>query len=191
MSRRAFLGWVGTAALPGCGPTITGRLSAPAPPAPTPPAPTPPAPASPQRLGAVAFDLFTLFDPRGVDQRVSAVVSDQPGFAATWKAKLFEYSWLRGASGQYVNFEVLVQDALSYAARAHRVTLSEAARAELESAFTELAPWPDSAHVLERLRARGLKLAPLANFAPRMIERLLGHSKLLDHFDAMSSTFQA
>jgi 2-haloacid dehalogenase len=135
--------------------------------------------------------LFTLFDPRGVDQRAEAVLPDKPAFAATWKAKLFEYSWLRAAADQYVDFEVLVKDALAYAARAHQVSLADSDRALLENAFTELTPWPDSASVLERLRARGLKLAPLANFAPRMIERLLGRANLLDHFDALISTDQA
>lgn len=145
----------------------------------------------PGGVRAVAFDLFTLFDPRGVDRRVTEVLGEQPAFTATWKTKLFEYSWLRAASRQYRDFEALSGDALSYAARAHDVTLSATARHAIASAFTELDAWPDSALVLQQLRQRGLKLAPLANYAPRMIERLLGRAQLLEHFDALISTDRA
>lgn len=178
MSRREFLCWAGALSVSGCAtprPAVEATATAASPPAAAP-------------IRAVAFDLFTLFDPRGVDQRVAAVVGNNPAFAATWKTKLFEYSWLRAASGQYRDFESLAGDALSYSARAHGVVLSDAARSALAGAFTELEPWPDSAAVLEQFRTRGLKLAPLANFSPRMIDRLLGRAQLLDHFDALIST---
>lgn len=181
MSRREFLGWASALWLSGCAkPRLAAEATATA-------ASLPAA----RNIRAVAFDLFTLFDPRGVDQRIAAVVGENPAFATTWKTKLFEYSWLRAASGQYRDFENLAEDALSYSARAHEVVLSDQARAELAGAFTELEAWPDSAAVLEQLRARGVKLAPLANFSPRMIERLLGRAKLLDHFDALISTDRA
>lgn len=140
---------------------------------------------------AVAFDLFTLFDPRGVDRRVTEVVGDNPAFAATWKTKLFEYSWLRAASGQYRDFQALVQDALSYATRAHHVELSAPARARLEAAFVELEAWPDSQDALQALRTRGLGLAPLANFSPTMIRSLLGRAGLVQEFDDLISTDRA
>lgn len=178
MSRRRFLRWLGAASLSGCATTSAGSE-----------APT----RSPRSGGirAVAFDLFTLFDPRGVDRRVTAVLGEQRAFAALWKTKLFEYSWLRAASGQYRDFEALSGDAMSYAARASGLELSASARKELANAFTELDAWHDSAEVLQELRGRGLKLAPLANFAPRMIEGLLGRAQLLDHFDALISTDRA
>lgn len=172
MSRREFLRWVGVASLPSCAANRTAAVL----------------PGARRSIRAVAFDLFTLFDPRGVDHKVASVLGDQRAFAATWKRKLFEYSWLRAAAGQYRDFEALAGDALSYAARAHDVALSEAARSELSGAFTELEPWPDSAEALRQLRERGLKLAPLANFTPRMIEQLLGRARLLDQFDALIST---
>jgi 2-haloacid dehalogenase len=174
MSRREFLRWACAASVSGC--AAPGAVTAP-----------------PKAGGirAVAFDLFTLFDPRGVDRQVNQVLGEQRAFTATWKAKLFEYSWLRAASGQYRDFEALAGDALSYAARAHDLTLGDIARQELAHAFTELDTWPDSAEVLRQLRQRGLKLAPLANFSPRMIERLLGRAQLLGQFDALISTDQA
>jgi len=174
MSRREFLGVMGGALAAACAQrTQSAREPAP----------------SPKR--AVAFDLFTLFDPRGVDQRVARLVGNAPGFSATWKSRLFEYSWLRAASNQYRDFEGLVHDALTHASRAHGVALTSSTREELQASFTELVAWPDSAATLELLRARGFQLAPLANFSPRMIEQLLDHAKLRHHFDALISTDRA
>ena len=121
MSRREFLRWAGALSVSGCAAprsAVKATATAASPPA---------APA----VRAVAFDLFTLFDPRGVDQRVAAVVGDNPAFAATWKTKLFEYSWLRAASGQYRDFENLAGDALTYSARAHDLVLSDTARSAI------------------------------------------------------------
>lgn len=139
------------------------------------------------RVRAIAFDLFTVFDPRGVEQRVSDLVG-VPALALTWKTRLFEYCWLRAAAGRYADFERLTRDALDYAARAHAVTLSDAVRTRLLAAFTELPPWPDAAETLRELRARGYRLAPLANFAPGMIETLLRNAGLRSAFDAVIST---
>lgn len=174
MSRRRFLTLLGGASLNAC---ASARSSV---------SRTPITHAS--GIGAVAFDLFTLFDPRGVDLRVAEVVGDRPGFAAAWKTKLFEYSWLRAASGQYRDFQVLVRDALLHAERAHGVELSGTARTRLEAAFVELEPWPDSKGVLRELRARHLKLAPLANFSPAMIRSLLTGAGFAQDFDDLIST---
>jgi 2-haloacid dehalogenase len=151
-----------------------------------------PAPRAPSAgagvIRAVAFDLFTIFDPRGVDERVAAVVGDVPAFAASWKGKLFEYCFLRAASAKYVDFAQLVRDALAHAARKHEVSLTPAARAQLEAAFCELSPWPDSVAALERIAAQGVRLAPLANYAPRMIDSLFAHAGVGRLFEARIST---
>jgi 2-haloacid dehalogenase len=134
MWRRNFLQLAGYSALAACGsPSAASRAAA----------------ASPGAVRAVGFDLFTVFDPRGVDHRVAEVVPDQPAaFAATWKTRLFEYNWIRAAAGQYVAFDRLVDDALDFAARSHRIELAAPARAHLAAAFTELAPWPDRGGLL-------------------------------------------
>src|SRR5689334_114529 len=87
MSRRQFLTWVSAATVSACATAVPPVVA--------------PASTGPTRIRAVAFDLFTLFDPRGVDSRVTEVLGDRPDLVATWKTKLFEYSWLRAASGQY------------------------------------------------------------------------------------------
>jgi 2-haloacid dehalogenase len=184
MQRRSFLHLAGGVALAGCaarggvagagvgvGPARRGTVAA-------------------DPIGAVAFDLFTIFDPRGVDRRVAEHVRevDAGAFAAAWKSRLFEYSWLRAAAGRYVAFDQLVVDALRYAERKLDVALAPAVRDQLAGAFTALEPWPDARDVLRGLRARGLRLAPLANFAPSMIAALLGAGGVTDLFEHQIST---
>lgn len=143
-----------------------------------------------QPIQAVAFDLFTIFDPRTVDRRVAALLpgADARAFATTWKSRLFEYSWLRAAGGRYLPFDRLALAALRYTERAHHVALTPQLRDELVAAFTTLDVWPDASVVLHRLRARGLRLAPLANFAPAMIAALLAHHELTALFEHQLSS---
>jgi 2-haloacid dehalogenase len=152
------------------------------------------APVTPARakgLRAVAFDLFTIFDPREVDRRVASLLSEDGTFATAWKTRLFEYSWIRAAAGQYVDFEHLVHDALVHVAGARGIRISAGTQSELERAFTELPLWPDSLEALGELHARGLELAPLANFSPRMIEKLITRSGSRALFSTLISTDQA
>jgi len=177
MSRRKFLTLVSGATLDACAAAL--------------PSPVATSNAGATPIRAVTFDLFTLFDPRGVDARVTEVLGNRPDFVATWKTKLFDYSWLRAASGQYRDFQALVHDALVYATRAHAVELSASAFGKLEDAFTELQAWPDSKETLGNLRQRGLKLATLANFSPAMIRALVNRAGLADDFDELISTDRA
>ena len=183
MWRRNFLQLAGYSALAACGTSS---------PASRPAVSTTPGSSgapSPRAVRAVGFDLFTVFDPRGIDHRVAEVIPGEPAaFAATYKTRLFEYSWIRAAAGQYAPFDRLVDDALDFAARTHHVELTGPARARLAAAFTELTAWPDAAAVLRELRGRGLRLAPLANFAPSMIDALLGHAGMRELFDDQIST---
>jgi 2-haloacid dehalogenase len=141
---------------------------------------------------AVAFDMLTLFDPRTVERRTATVIADDPaGFAAAWKTRLFEHCWLRALAGAYVAFDRLVADTLAATARIRKVQLTDAARDHLASVFSELDPWPDAGDALRALRERGLRLAPLANFSPRMIHALLASAKLDALFDQQISTDEA
>jgi 2-haloacid dehalogenase len=193
MSRRAFLRLVGGAALlapltGSCLPSPRPAPSAPAPPAPAPPAPEPAA-APPRPIRAVAFDLFTIFDPRSVTAAVEAAVPGRgAAFALAWRTRQFDYAWLRAAGGRYVDFRTITDDALAVTAREQRLELAPAARARLVDAYTELTPWPDSVATLRALRQAGLRLAPLANYSPPMIAALLRHAGLEDLFEHQIST---
>ncbi|MDQ3341011.1 MAG: haloacid dehalogenase type II [Myxococcota bacterium] len=141
------------------------------------------------RIRAVAFDLFTIFDPRSIDAAVSAEVpTDGAALAQLWKLRTFEYCWLRAAADRYLRFDRIVADALAHALATRKLTLDPAAHQRLIAAWTELAPWPDAEASLVRLRDRGLVLAPLANFSPDMIEALLTRAKLRPLFAHVIST---
>jgi 2-haloacid dehalogenase len=143
-------------------------------------------------IQAVAFDLFTLFDPRGIDRQVASVLEGAPtAFATTWKSRLFESCWLRAAAGRFAPFDRLVLESLAHAARVHGVEVSRAARVQLASAFTALELWPDARDAVRELRARKIRLAPLANFSPGMIEALLAGVDLRASFELQISTAEA
>jgi 2-haloacid dehalogenase len=80
---------------------------------------------------------------------------------------------------------------LAAAASARGITLSETASAELVAAWGKLSAWPDTREALAAFRARGLRLAPLANFAPTMLDDLLRQANLSSSFDAVISTDRA
>lgn len=175
--RRAFLGFLTGAALVGA----HGRAGAAA-----------PLRAARGRIRAVAFDLFTIFDPRSV---VAVAESIVPGRARelceSWRLRQFEYSWLHTSAGTYRDFHAITDDALTYAARAHGITLSGEARRTLVASYERLTPWPDSRDALQSMKRAGLRLAPLANFTPAMIENLLANAALRPLFDVLISTDRA
>lgn len=143
----------------------------------------------PGPLRAVCFDLFTLFDPRGVDSVAQSEVGERAAaLCEVWRARQFQYAFLRAAAHQYRDFRAVTEDALIFAAASLSLTLSRAQRDRLLRAYSELTPWPDTREVLTRLRALGLKLAPLANYAPSMLEPLLTHAGLAPLFDRLIST---
>jgi 2-haloacid dehalogenase len=142
-----------------------------------------------RKLKAICFDLFTLFDPRSVVQVATSVVGERaPELCEAWRVRQFEYSWLRVAAEQYADFHVVTDEALLYAAKARGLTLSSAQRATLVDAYSQLAPWPDARASLAAWRGQGLRLAPLANYAPAMLERLLAQAGFAEFFETQIST---
>jgi 2-haloacid dehalogenase len=180
MTRRNFLRALGGG--------VTGSLLACCAPRAAVPAPPP----GGARIRAICFDLFTIFDPRSVVRVAERIVPDQASeLCAEWRTRQFEYSWLRGAAGQYAPFDVVTDEALVYAARARRIALSETDRRALVDAYSALEPWPDTRTTLERWKAEGLKLAPLSNYTPVMLEALVARAGLSELFDALISTHPA
>jgi 2-haloacid dehalogenase len=142
-------------------------------------------------IRAICFDLFTLFDPRSVvavARQILPATSTPAQFCETWRARQFEYCWLRGLAGKYLDFRAVTEAALEYAADAHHVPLTHESRRTLVDAYSQLEPWPDARRWLGAWRSAGLRLAPLSNYSPSMLEALLGNSKLRDSFDALLST---
>ena len=67
---------------------------------------------------AIVFDAYgTLFDVRSVEATCTRLTPHGEAFAALWRAKQLEYTWLRTLMGAYVPFEQVTAEALDYALR--------------------------------------------------------------------------
>jgi 2-haloacid dehalogenase len=145
-----------------------------------------------RRIKAVAFDGFVIFDPRPV-----AALAEQlyPGrgaaLIASWRARQFDYTWLRNSIGRYVPFDQVTEDALVYAAHAEKLELDAGRRRQLLASFEAMPLWPDVAVGLSHLKAAGLRLAMLANLTPAMMREGLAAAGVGGQFDALISTDRA
>ena len=152
----------------------------------------PPSPRPLPPIRGICFDLFTIFDPRSVVRAADAVA---PGHGLAlwniWKTRQFEYAWLRASAGKYLDFEAVTAASLVYAAKELQLTLTGDERARLVDSYSELEPWPDARDALLGWQRAGLKLAPLANYSPKMLTRLLERNRLVPRFDVLISTDRA
>lgn len=145
--------------------------------------------AAPLRFTAFAFDAFPVLDPRPVAALAETLF---PGRGAAlmdlWRARQFDYAWLRTLSGTYKDFAAVTADALSFAARTLGLALSDAARMQLMAPWTALKAWDDAAPALRDLKAHGARLAFLSNFSPAMLAGSIRAAGLDGVFDHVLST---
>jgi 2-haloacid dehalogenase len=145
--------------------------------------------APPQKIKAIAFDAFPIFDPRPVYALGKQLF---PGKGAelgnAWRGRQFEYQWLRGLGGHYVDFWHATDDAPVYAAKATRLDLTPDKRKQLMNAFLELRAWPDVAPQLQAFKKDGMKLAFLSNATQKILDAGIRNSGLDGAFDAVVST---
>jgi len=141
------------------------------------------------RFKAVAFDYFVIFDPSSI---VPYVEKEFPGqgreFTRAWQSRQFDYAFLRSITGEFRDFFEVTGDALDYTAESMHLTLTPNSRARLLNAYLTLAPWPDAAAALRRLRDSGLRVITIANFSPRMLRQNADRSGITDLFDELLST---
>jgi 2-haloacid dehalogenase len=143
-------------------------------------------------MQACLFDAYgTLLDTVSPVRRHAARIGpDWAAFAALWRAKQLEYTWVRSLAGAaHVDFARVTEDALAFAAARHG--LDRPVQAELRAALHFMEPFPDAVPTLERLRAGGLRLAVLSNGTPEQLARQLGHAGLTALFEAVISVEQA
>lgn len=156
-------------------------------------APSGPAPAQesapPPRFKAVAFDYFVIFNPNSV---IPAVEKAYPGkgteFTKAWRAKQFEYGFLRSITNRHDDFFKVTEDALVYTAEAMKLELTPETRKSLLDAYLTLEPWPDTVDALRKLKASGVKIITIANFSPKMLKANAEHAGIADLFDELLST---
>jgi 2-haloacid dehalogenase len=141
------------------------------------------------RYRAIAFDGFPLIDPRPVAVRAEALFPGRgAGLMEAWRTRQFEYTWLRTLSGRYADFWQVTQEALVVAATASRLELPPDTRDRLMQTFLELKVWPDVAPALPQFKARGVRMAFLANPTVEMLEAPMRNSGLEGVLEAPLST---
>jgi 2-haloacid dehalogenase len=141
------------------------------------------------RFKAVAFDYFVIFDANSVIPEVEKVF---PGkgteFTRAWRAKQFEYGFLRSITARHEDFFKVTEDALVYTAEAMKLDLPPEARERLLNAYLRLKPWPDAADALRNLRASGVRIITIANFSGKMLRANADAAGMTDLFDELLST---
>jgi len=119
---------------------------------------------------AVVFDAYgTLFDVNSAVMRHAGAIGPQASaFAALWRQKQLEYSWVLSLARRFADFWTLTQQSLDYAF-ASFPHVDRGLRPALLAAYRRLDPYPEVPQVLGRLRQAGLVTAILSNGDPAML----------------------
>lgn len=141
------------------------------------------------RFKAVAFDYFVIFDPNSVIPEVEKVY---PGkgmdFTKAWRAKQFEYGFLRSITNRHEDFFKVTEDALVYTAKAMKLELTPENKKTLLNAYLTLKPWPDAVENLRKLKASGVRIITIANFSKMMLKANADGAGITELFDELLST---
>lgn len=148
-----------------------------------------PAQASGTHYKAVAFDFFVIFDPNSVVITVEKIF---PGkgldFTKAWRAKQFEYGFLRSITNSHEDFFKVTEDALLYTIENMGLEATNDEKKQLLNAYLTLTPWPDAVDGLKKLKAAGLRIITIANFSKKMLLANAQHAGIVDLFDELLST---
>ncbi len=138
---------------------------------------------------AVAFDYFVIFDPNSIVDEVGKVFPGK-GMDVTkaWRAKQFEYGFLRSITKNHEDFFKVTEDALLYTIENLKLEATEAQKKKLLDAYLSLRPWPDVVDGLKKLQASGIKIITISNFSKVMLESNARNAGIADLFDELVST---
>jgi 2-haloacid dehalogenase len=140
-------------------------------------------------VSAVAFDGFPIFDPRGVSRVAEELFPGRGSeLVAAWRARQFEYQWLRALGGKYADFQECTSAGLAFAARQLHIDLTTQTRDRLVDVYLALPVWPDVRPALAALKGAGLRLAILSNMTPGMLGAGIRMAGLVDAFEHVLST---
>ncbi|MBU0800459.1 MAG: haloacid dehalogenase type II [Alphaproteobacteria bacterium] len=141
------------------------------------------------RIRAVLFDAFPIFDPRPIFATVRQFFPDHAdALGKAWFAKIFSYTWLRTLGEHYVPFERVIEEALAFVIKDSGLTMTEDARRELLAVWTRLPLWPDVAPALAQCREKGVRLGFLSNMSEAMQRANARHNGVEDMFEFYLST---
>jgi 2-haloacid dehalogenase len=140
-------------------------------------------------IKAIAFDGFPIIDPRPVFAKVEELFPDRGrALSETWRARLFEYTWLRTLGGHYADFWQVTEQSLIFSAKATGIDLAPGQRAAVMQTWLTLKAWPDVAPALKDLKAAGVRMAFLSNLTAQMLDAAIKNSGLEGLFEPHLST---
>jgi 2-haloacid dehalogenase len=146
-------------------------------------------PVSNNKFKAIAFDAFAIFDARSVFRSVQNIFPDKANeLFNLWRAKQFEYCWLRTVGIKYVNFWKILEDSLIWSSGKLNIELTVENKKLLMNEYLTLEVWPDVIPALKELKAQGIKLGFLSNMTFEMLESCAKHNGLGEYFQYTIST---
>jgi 2-haloacid dehalogenase len=144
-----------------------------------------------RRVAGIAFDMYgTLVDVGAVASACAAITRDPAAFAAQWRAKQLEYTFLLSLMGTYRDFWRVTQQALAFTIDRFGLDVGPPERRTLMEAWLDPRPYPEVAAALSGLRGR-FPLAVLSNGSPKMLRAGLRRSGLLSHVRWIISAHEA
>lgn len=141
------------------------------------------------KFKAIAFDGFALWDPRPIFALTEQFFPGKGGeFSNAWRTRQFDYQWLRVLTGRYADFWQVTEEALVFTAELLKLDLTSDKRKKLMNAYLELKAWPDVLPALQSMKSMGIRLAPLSNLSPAILDACITSSALEGIFDQVLST---
>ena len=141
------------------------------------------------KIRAIAFDGFPIFDPRPIFALAEALFPGRGAeFSNAWRTRQFEYTWLRTVVGRYRDFLGIIDDALIFAGNSLGLDMTEQKRTALVNGYLNMKAWPDVVPALSKLKEDGIRLALLSNFTPVMFDANIRSADLGAFFEYKLST---
>jgi 2-haloacid dehalogenase len=141
------------------------------------------------KIKAIAFDAFPIFDPRSVFVLAEQLFPSRgTELSNAWRARQFEYQWLRALSGHYADFWQATEDALEFSCEMLKIDLTPDKRKQLMDSYLALNVWPDVAPALQSLKNDGIRLAILSNATEKILDAGINNSELVGVFEHVLST---
>lgn len=142
-------------------------------------------PLTPPRV--LLFDVNeTLLDIEPLRKAVADVLLDDDA-AKLWFTTMLQYSLVMTVSDQYASFGDIGAAVLQMLARNRDVVLKAEDAKQVMSVIRTLPPHPDVRPALDRLKARGIRLATLTNSSQEVVEAQMRHASLDGFFERMLS----
>lgn len=143
-------------------------------------------------IQAIAFDAYgTLFDVYSIGALADKLFPGKgAALAQLLRDKQIEYTRLRTMCSQYKTFWEVTRDALVFSCKKLSLNLTAEAEAALMGQYAKLQPFPENFDVLNRLKAKSIRLGILSNGNPEMLEaavRSAGMQGIFDHVISVDS----